>query len=453
MEADLSELPTGTGGWCSLIDHALSLGDLSEVDWLELKGSLRFGEKSERKHSAVVIARAVLGFSNRMPDAVRRHLGGYGVVLVGVQRNQLRGAEEVDGAVLRDAIQPYLGDDGPVWDYAYVKHAKGLVLAVIVNPPQWGDRMHTCRKAYSDDGTKLSVSDGDILVRALGQTRRANSHEIALLETRRDRSPSRDVQVSVEYGDRFDRVDSSSVAGLIGDTIDETVVELLLDVPTQRRSSLQGLGIGSLTEEQRSPDTFRQSVESWCAAAQKQAGAVAEELLRHQLARGVWQVTNESSRYLEAVRVQIQFPAEVRVLMESDAEYCDHGGAFDPKALLPEPPLPWGRMTQLRGITAPRFDPKSLQIGRRVSEFEVEATELGPLVTWHLGDLRPGSTESGDERFAVFTDEHLHEVLVHWRVTARGIDHVYEGQSNIACAQEAADHLAWQRVRPAEDTV
>lgn len=78
MDLDVTRLPTGTAGWRALVDHALTLGDLSEVDWLELKGALPFTAKPERKRSAVVVARAVLAFANRMLDVAAKHLGGFG---------------------------------------------------------------------------------------------------------------------------------------------------------------------------------------------------------------------------------------------------------------------------------------------------------------------------------------------------------------------------------------
>jgi hypothetical protein len=81
-----------------------------------------------------VVARAALGLSNRMPDTADKHLGGHGVVLVGLRGKQVLGAGEVDGAVLHDALQPYLGDSGPRWDYVYINHPDGLVLAVVVDP-------------------------------------------------------------------------------------------------------------------------------------------------------------------------------------------------------------------------------------------------------------------------------------------------------------------------------
>jgi hypothetical protein len=82
-----------------------------------------------------------------MPDLAEKHLGGAGVVLIGIgQQQTVVGAEQVDGAVLRDAVEPYVGEDGPRWDYQFISHRDGLILAVIVDPPRWGDSIHACRK-------------------------------------------------------------------------------------------------------------------------------------------------------------------------------------------------------------------------------------------------------------------------------------------------------------------
>jgi len=53
VDVDLTRLPTGNAAWLGLVGFALTLGDLSEVDWLELKGTLPFTAKGERKRSAV----------------------------------------------------------------------------------------------------------------------------------------------------------------------------------------------------------------------------------------------------------------------------------------------------------------------------------------------------------------------------------------------------------------
>ncbi len=198
MHADLSRLPAGTGGWVALVNYALALGDLSEVDYLELKGALSFTGRQDRRRSAVVVSRAILGMANRMPDLAEKHLGGSGVVFVGIDESQnLVGRWPWTRRCSVILVEQYVGEEGPTWDHQFINHTDGLVLAVIVDAPQWGDRIHACRKDYSDDSSKLAVRDGEVLVRVPGQTRPATRHDLANLERRRAKAPHTGAQVSV----------------------------------------------------------------------------------------------------------------------------------------------------------------------------------------------------------------------------------------------------------------
>ena len=447
MEADLSRLPTGNAAWLALVDHALALGDLAEVDFLEFKGELPFTDRSARKRSAATLARAILGLANRLPDVAERHLGGYGVVLVGIRGHVVVGAEQVDGAVLHDALQPYLGDDGPRWDYTYVQHGEGLVLAVVVDPPRWGDLIHPCRKEFSSDDGKVHVRDGDIFTRVPGKTRRSTSSDLADLQRRRERSPMQGARLSVGYSDTFDHVDTDSVIHIITRAVDQKADELLDSLQVRSGDPLVGAKwsatLHALTGDQRSPRRFEAAVERWRAEAHAKASSVADDFYRYELARGRWTLQNESDRYLEAVRVQVQFPSGVRVLAESDADYCEHRHGFDFMGLLPEPPKEWGTQSYLDFPLISPLPRKDMPAAQH--PFDVEVSESGTTVTWHAGDLRPHSTEvGGADTFAVVTDEHMSEVAVTWRVTARGVDHVFEGQLTILCAQGNHERLSWQ---------
>lgn len=453
MEADLSRLPTGNAAWLALIDHAVSLGDLAEVDHLEFKGKLPFTDRTERKRSAATLARAVLGLSNRLPDVAERFLGGYGVVLVGVQGRAVVGAEQVDGAVLHDALQPYVGDDGPRWDYSYVQHREGLVLALAVDPPGWGDPIRVCRKEFSSDAGKVVVRDGHVFVRVPGKTRQATSSDMSDLQRRRDRSPLQGAQLTVEYSDTFDHVDTDSVIHVITMLVDRKADELLDGLKVRRGDPFGGAKLAatlaSLSDDRRSPRAFADAVERWRAEARAMAPSVAEDFYRHELARGQWRLRNESDRYLEAVRVQVQFPSGVRVLAASDAEHRDHDHGFDFLGLLPDQPKEWGSSYYYDILTPSLLRPHHVSPVTARHPFDVESSEVGTTVTWHAGDLRPRSTEVGDaDTFAVVTDHHRSEVVVRWLATAKGVDHVFEGQTTIRCAQTGHERLRW---RPRED--
>lgn len=452
MEADLSRVPTGNAAWLALIDHALALGDLAEVDYLEFKGELPFTDRSARKRSAATLARAILGLSNRLPDIAERHLGGYGVVLVGIRGHAVVGAEQVDGAVLHDAIQPYVGDDGPRWDYTYTRHADGLVLAVVVDPPGWGDPIHPCRKEFSSDDGKVHVRDGDIFTRVPGKTRRSTSTDLADLQRRRDRSPMQSVQLSVGYTDTFDHVDTDSVIQIIARAVDQKADELLDSLHVRSEDPLAGVKFSAtlhaLSGDTRSPGQFEAAVERWRAEAHAKAPSVADDFYRYELARGRWTLQNESDRYLEAVRVEVQFPPGVKVLAESDADYCEHRHGFDFLGLLPDPPKEWGTQSFL---DFPLISPIPLNNMLAAKHpFAVEVSDSGATVTWYAGDLRPHSTEvGGADTFAVVTDEHMSELAAGWRVTARGVDHLFEGQLTILCAQRDHERLSWRpRLKP-----
>ncbi len=443
MRFDMDRLPTGAAGWNALVDHAVALGDLSEVGWLELKGALSFETKTDRKRSAAVMARAVLGMANRMPEAASRYAGGHGVVLLGVQGQSVVGAARVDPAVLTEIMRPYLGADGPRWDHVFVNHPDGLVLAIIVDPPQWGDPIHTNRKEFQDLTTRLSVRDGDIFVRYPGQTRPASSHDLAELQRRRERSPSAGARIDVQYDDKFDHVDLDSVRELACGDVHARADALLAGLPEgpvepDRYRTFGGPLAGD--QDRRSASAFRAEVEQWRSASLRQAETVVAEFLRHHLSRGRFALQNTSSRYFQAVQVQVQFPPGVLVLVASDTAYCDHGGPFRFLSLLPEPPAEWGSSTFQRLIRPP---PTQSNVHSIRSNVDVVDGADGALLTWDVGDLRPRSTERGQELLALVTGKHINAITAPWRVTARKVDHVFEDTLTVSCAQEPGTHLSW----------
>jgi hypothetical protein len=473
MDVDLSRLPVGRSGWLALVNHALALGDLSEVDYLELKGALSFGERQSKKRSAVVVSRAILGMANRMPDLAEKHLSGSGVVFIGIdQRQTLVGAESVDAAVLRDLIEPYVGEDGPRWDHQFIDHPEGLVLAVIVDAPQWGDRIHACRKDYSDDASKLSVRDGEVLVRVPGKTRPATSYDLEQLERRRAKAPHTGAQVSIEYAGAFDRTSRTNVRELVEGMVKSVADELIEGASVSVPRSPYSTGIQAILEQTSAPrdrrtvDEFRADVDEWQKGCQAAAEGVVTEFLRHTLGHGTFTIHNESDRYLECVRVHVAFPAGVTVLMVSATDYCDHGHherQFQVFHLLPDRPPKYGDLRPFgfdySNLLSPKVYGTALNLPAR--HVDIEETSAGCVVSWYVGDLPPRATVSADEQFAVFTDTELHahkesaavadhqplptEIRGAWQVTARAVDHVFRGVVRLTCRQEPGEVASWRR--------
>lgn len=411
--------------------------------------------------------------ANRMPDLAEKHLGGSGVVFVGIDRSQtLVGAESVDAAVLRELIGQYVGEDGPAWDHQFINHADGLVLAVIVDAPKWGDRIHACRKDYSDDSSRLAVRDGEVLVRVPGQTRPATSHDLANLERRRAKAPHTGAQVSVSYLGAFDRTSRAHVRDLIEEMVALKADELIDGIPAPVPRNVYSSGIQAILEQtsgrpdRRSAEQFRADVQQWQAECREVAEDVVTEFLRHMLRHGTFVIRNESDRYLENVRVRVSFRPGVSVLMASDTDYCDHGGQFRPFQMLPDAPAKYGDLKPygldyaglLSGINAPAVP------NLPAPNMDVELTSAGVVVSWYVGDLPPRATVNADEEFAMFTDENLHihnadatehdhepmpsEISGAWAVTARAVDHVFEGEVTVPCRQEPGALALWSRGKP-----
>ncbi|RNL80721.1 hypothetical protein [Halostreptopolyspora alba] len=194
--------------------------------------------------------------------------------------------------------------------------------------------------------------------------------------------------------------------------------------------------------DRRSHDEFRAEVEEWQNRSKELLDEVVSEFLRHHLARGCLIIRNESDRYLEGVRVQVQFPPGVVVLMESDTDHRDPSGEFSMLQLLPDRPSKYGDL-QLPDIPGLAGAPIGPSAGAAI--FNVEENSDGYLITWHVGDLPGWYVETSDERFAVITDDHLEEIVVTWSVTARGVHHVFREEWRLPCEQAPGEYLTWSR--------
>lgn len=175
ISIDTSEPLLFNSGLARLITAVLSTADPNdEHDWIEWKRRLDLGGTSAQQH----IAKHVLGMANRMVSAAAVHMGGYGYIVIGVEPHSITGVDTIDPTEMTDAIQRYVGTDGPRWTFEYVTVEEHVVLVVVVWPPQHGDPVHTLRHRLENH------EPGRVLVRRPGQTKEASPAEHAALVER-----------------------------------------------------------------------------------------------------------------------------------------------------------------------------------------------------------------------------------------------------------------------------
>lgn len=163
--------------------------DHNEYDWIEWKLRLALG-KAEGNFA---LAKQILGMANRDPDRAAQNVAGHGYVLVGIQPGDVRGIDPIDPADLESWINKYVGQDGPGWDLHWVTYQNVGVLLIQVDPPQWGDLIHTLRKEYE------GCQEGAVLVRSRGGVHQASTIEMQMLQRRcQKRTEVVDVVVEVD---------------------------------------------------------------------------------------------------------------------------------------------------------------------------------------------------------------------------------------------------------------
>ncbi|MFI9552341.1 helix-turn-helix domain-containing protein [Nonomuraea endophytica] len=190
LNFDTKTAPVRPSELVALAEAVYGAGPADESVWLEWKSTLELSKKPGCHH----IARAIVGFANRMPDVAVAHAEGRAYLVVGIAPGELPGVDPVDIVVLDQGLAPYLGKQPLRWRATYIPVTQGgctaQVLIVEVDPPRWGDEIFCMCKEY--DG----VRDGTIFVRGNGFTLPATSHEVKALGLRQQRG-TQEVEVEL----------------------------------------------------------------------------------------------------------------------------------------------------------------------------------------------------------------------------------------------------------------
>ncbi|GAB2767531.1 hypothetical protein GCM10027020_20370 [Nocardioides salsibiostraticola] len=201
-------IPLGERAWRSILDHVIAVGDEAETTYLEVKSCLDLSSKA----GVAKVAKFLLGVANRRPHEAIRHLHGYAVLVIGVQKGSMPGVPRgVEAHELEDRLRPYLGSQFPAFEFGRIGVGDDReVLFVIAQPPQDGQPIFPCHKSFQGVDRRDSLEDGGVYVRGTSNTRPARAGEIlALVERARSggKSPiDLDVEIVGSMG-RVDRID------------------------------------------------------------------------------------------------------------------------------------------------------------------------------------------------------------------------------------------------------
>jgi hypothetical protein len=173
-----------------------------ESEWIEWKiavdGADAAREPLLTATAGELIARAVLGFANRMPEVAENWAEGHAYLLIGVQPGEVRGVRSSDPEKIHSRVRPYVG--GLIsWRPEYTTVDGRQALVVIVDPPRLGDPIYPLQKGMQN---RLP---GTIFVRHPGKTEQADPGDIAKLTAR---AHARHSMLAVSVSARHDHIEA-----------------------------------------------------------------------------------------------------------------------------------------------------------------------------------------------------------------------------------------------------
>ena len=177
---DLTRFPSGEREWSEFISRVAASEDLAERHFIELKSDI----DPTNKEGAAKVAKFILGAANRDPERTKKYLDGHAVMILGVAEADVRRLERFEAKDFVGAVQQYVGEPGPRWDFQRIRVDDDRdVIVVTVDPPQAGDPIWPCCR----EG--ISLIDGRIYIRADGETRERRPETTIVFETARGSGP------------------------------------------------------------------------------------------------------------------------------------------------------------------------------------------------------------------------------------------------------------------------
>jgi hypothetical protein len=430
---DTSRPPHGERQRKALLAEIQAGGDTVENHYLELKRQLDFTSKEE----TTKIAKFILGAANRLPATAERHFGGYAVMVIGAEKGGLPGVPAgTEVLAIEQKINKLLNPGGPQWELERAPAATPgqEVIFILVDPPQDGDPIYLCRGEYQTD--KVNLSNGDIYVRAQGQTRKATAPEIDDLMARAGKKslPAPELTVTLAGDAHHLDLAPERLNHIIDSQVEKARTEHLSPpalVPSQggplfgvlNAQVLLGLDSSSL-----SPEAFKRQAREWeqqiRAEWQENLGKIAGAALPGL----VIELGNRQSTFLEAVRLDLVLEDAYGVHTE-DPEDVTADKLFPP-VIVKRNPFDHGL-----GYLPPNLNSIRPALSRYPLKWENAGANLH--VTIELDHLRPGTpwVSDGDD-FVVISRHPVTALSGSWQATVRGHHEAFVGEVSLSVRGE-----------------
>ena len=411
-----------------LVEAIHSASPEDETNWLEWKSGLDLFKPRDRFN----LAKAIIGMANRMPEVAEQHCEGFGYVVVGVEPGNRTGVTRIDPAKIQDALQPYLGVNGPRWQHDYVEHEGSYILVISVDSPRLGDPMHYPRKAFNGGRA------GTPFVRRAGKTEPANAQDMDNLQERLSGSRL-DVRLEVPDNLPISWFDGLELNALLDRIVEEEQDRLLRPIVADhvlRSLGTSQQGLFRIVENRSIPE-YREQIDKWSTnwRSTSEDAWIVWHVDNYASVRRL-RVTNLTQRNYRGLQVRIEIPSATIGAYE-DLE------AREP----PSPPATFGTGGLSTLLSPLPIGPLHvLPLDYCPPDIWIENSDHGQQLVWDVGDVRLLEIRESDEYYVLFDSEVPPEPIdTKWHATATNIDGINRGVLILPVSEDPIDLEAFAK--------
>jgi len=412
---DTTRRPIRPSEWAGVLEAVFLAEPSDEQSWIEWKSTLNLRSK---EHISTTLAKAIIALANRDPIQATAHVGGIGIIVVGLEPGAVHGVTQVDNADLDQALTQYLGSDGPFWQPHWTQFKGKTILIIEVAPPAWGDPPHSYRKAFGP------IGDGAIYVRKTARSVPAGHIDVLRLADRyakRSTNKALDVDVSTRNViplPRYKR-DEQHLEALLASEKDRLLSSMYRGRMQRNESSASALPYDLRPEpEARSEDQFVAEVTRYLSAVRETWPKTMRGIASYVLPAATFTVTNLSDRNYRQLEIRLRFGDSV------DAVEKEPFALPDLRRTLPVAPREWGESQPMIGMN---FHSTMITHGP-IPPSTTVVRDGGLMLRTKPLDLRPHQSEVLESDFVIMVPaSHAEDVAVTWSATATNYDGAAQG--------------------------